>query len=208
MVPARRPCANQRWPRAGLRRCPRAVNPSSSRFACVRLARTVSSISLSRNAASYFPRPRLCSQFPISMGPPYHRAGPSECRGRPRVPSRRRASLNRHCASLVPAEQVALLPKPRPHRLSISQRRLTNIAPQADQAPLVRSGISGRGGRRLQSGSLKQCLLGWETDQIQRSRLRPRPGRIAAHQDHEAAFTRVAGVLGFRLRRHRRPTTL
>jgi hypothetical protein len=39
-----------------LRRCPTAVTPSSFRVSCVRLGRTVSSMSFSRNAASYFPR--------------------------------------------------------------------------------------------------------------------------------------------------------
>ena len=38
-----------------LRRCPRAATPSSFRFSAVRLGRTVSSISFSRNAASYCP---------------------------------------------------------------------------------------------------------------------------------------------------------
>ena len=48
-------------------RCPTAVTPSSFRVSCVRLGRTVSSISFSRNAASYFPRPRLRSQTTMSM---------------------------------------------------------------------------------------------------------------------------------------------
>ena len=37
------------------------------RSSAVRLGRTVSSISFSRNAASYFPRPRLRSQTTMSM---------------------------------------------------------------------------------------------------------------------------------------------
>ena len=51
---------------------------------CVRLGRTVSSISFSRNAASYFPRPRLRSQTTMSMGTPglllaaYHPASGTE----------------------------------------------------------------------------------------------------------------------------------
>ena len=52
---------------SSLSRCPTAVTPSSFRVSCVRLGRTVSSISFSRNAASYFPRPRLRSQPPISI---------------------------------------------------------------------------------------------------------------------------------------------
>ena len=39
---------------SSLRRCPSAVTPSSFRSSAVRLGRTVSSISFSRNAASYF----------------------------------------------------------------------------------------------------------------------------------------------------------
>ena len=39
-------------------RCPNDATPSSFRFSCVRLGRTVSSMSFSRNAASYFPRPK------------------------------------------------------------------------------------------------------------------------------------------------------
>ena len=39
-----------------LRRCPTAVTPSSLRVSCVRLRRTASSISFSRNAARYFSR--------------------------------------------------------------------------------------------------------------------------------------------------------
>ncbi len=42
---------------SSLSRCPSAVTPSSFRFSCVKLARTVSSISFSRKVASYFPRP-------------------------------------------------------------------------------------------------------------------------------------------------------
>ena len=48
-------------------RCPSDVTPSSFRFSCVRLGRTVSSMSFSRNAASYFPRPKLRSQTTMSM---------------------------------------------------------------------------------------------------------------------------------------------
>ena len=48
-------------------RCPTAATPSSFSVSCVRLGRTVSSISCSRNAASYFPRPRLRSQTTTSM---------------------------------------------------------------------------------------------------------------------------------------------
>ena len=56
-------------------RCPSAVTPSSFRVSCVRLGRTVSSISFSRNAASYFPRPRLRSQTTMSMTAPTIRGG-------------------------------------------------------------------------------------------------------------------------------------
>ena len=51
-------------------RCPTAATPSSFRFSCVRLGRTVSSMSFSRKAASYFPRPRLRSQTTMSMTAP------------------------------------------------------------------------------------------------------------------------------------------
>ena len=53
-------------------RCPTAVTPSSLSVSCVRLGRTVSSISFSRNAASYFPRPRLRSQTTMSMTGPHN----------------------------------------------------------------------------------------------------------------------------------------
>jgi hypothetical protein len=51
-------------------RCPTAVTPSSFRVSCVKLGRTVSSISFSRNAASYFPRPRLRSDHNVHDGAP------------------------------------------------------------------------------------------------------------------------------------------
>ena len=51
------------------------ATPSSFRSSCVRLGRTVSSISFSRNAASYFPRPRLRSQTTMSMMAPELRLG-------------------------------------------------------------------------------------------------------------------------------------
>ena len=53
----------------------------------VRLGRTVSSISFSRNAASYFPRPRLRSQTTMSMTAPtigggaHHLLGKRGCPG-------------------------------------------------------------------------------------------------------------------------------
>ena len=60
---------------SSLRRCPSAATPSSFRSSAVRLGRTVSSISFSRNAASYFPRPRLRSQTTMSMRAPTIRGG-------------------------------------------------------------------------------------------------------------------------------------
>ena len=51
------------------------ATPSSFRSSCVRLGRTVSFISFSRNAASYFPRPRLRSQTTTSMMAPELRLG-------------------------------------------------------------------------------------------------------------------------------------
>jgi hypothetical protein len=61
-----------------------AMSPSSLRVACVRLGRTVSSISFSRNAASYFPRPRPRSQTTMSMTAPasavaHHGPAPMGC---------------------------------------------------------------------------------------------------------------------------------
>src|SRR6516165_3111289 len=50
-----------------LRRWPTTDTPRSFRSSAVRFGRTVSSISLSRKAASYCPRPRLRSQTTISM---------------------------------------------------------------------------------------------------------------------------------------------
>jgi hypothetical protein len=55
---------------SSLRRCPSAATPSSFRSSAVRPGRTVSSISFSRKAASYFPRPRLtqsCGEDPGRM---------------------------------------------------------------------------------------------------------------------------------------------
>ena len=52
---------------SNLRRCPSAATPSSFRSSAVRFGRTFSFISFSRNAASYFPRPRLRSQTTMSM---------------------------------------------------------------------------------------------------------------------------------------------
>src|SRR6516164_5565169 len=50
-----------------LRRWPTTETPRSFRSSAVRFGRTVSSISLSRKAASYRPRPRLRSQTTMSM---------------------------------------------------------------------------------------------------------------------------------------------
>ena len=55
---------------SSLRRCPTMLTPSSFRSSAVRLGRTVSSISFSRNAASYLSRPRLRSQTTTSMTAP------------------------------------------------------------------------------------------------------------------------------------------
>ena len=76
----RAPCrshrhAEQRWHRAACGGARRAATPSSFRSSSVRLGRTVSSISFSRNAASYFPRPRLRSQTTTSMMAPELRLG-------------------------------------------------------------------------------------------------------------------------------------
>ena len=58
---------------SSLRRWPTVETPRSFRSSAVRLGRTVSSISLSRNAASYFLRPRLRSQTTTSIGAPLSR---------------------------------------------------------------------------------------------------------------------------------------
>ena len=50
-----------------VRRCCSDVTPRSFRSSAVRFGRTVSSISFSRNAASYLPRPRLRSQTTTSI---------------------------------------------------------------------------------------------------------------------------------------------
>jgi len=74
--------------------CPSAVDPSSFRFSCVRVGRTVSSISFSRNAASYFPRPRLRSQTTTPVTAPllrvaaHHRLSDPACPAQhPKQPS-------------------------------------------------------------------------------------------------------------------------
>src|ERR1700730_8231269 len=59
-----------------LRRCPTIPTPKSFRSSAVRLGRTVSSISFSRNAASYLSRPRLRSQPLRSITAP-HASGTS-----------------------------------------------------------------------------------------------------------------------------------
>jgi hypothetical protein len=67
-----------------LRRCPTIPTPKSFRSPAVRFGRTVSSISLSRNAASYLSRLRLRSQTTMSMMASdlrlgaYHRQGDPE----------------------------------------------------------------------------------------------------------------------------------
>ena len=84
-------------------RCPSDATPSSFRFSCVRLGRTVSSISFSRNAASYFPRPRLRSQTTMSMTAPHNQGcctsscGPGEVsrRSRSKQPGHWRSGFNR-----------------------------------------------------------------------------------------------------------------
>jgi hypothetical protein len=55
---------------SNLRRCPTMPAPKSFGSSAVKLGRTVSSISFSRKAASYFPRPRLRSQTTTSMMTP------------------------------------------------------------------------------------------------------------------------------------------
>ena len=67
-------------------RCPIAVTPSSFRVSCVRLGRTVSSISFSRKAASCFSRPTPQPDHdvhtaPIIGGAAYHRAVRGGCLG-------------------------------------------------------------------------------------------------------------------------------
>ena len=52
---------------SSIRRCPTITTPRSFKSSAVRLGRTFSLISFSRNAASYLSRPRLRSQPPISM---------------------------------------------------------------------------------------------------------------------------------------------
>jgi hypothetical protein len=59
--------AARRWASSSLRRCPTILTPRSFKSSAVKLGRTASSISFSRNAASYCPRPRLRSQSPRSM---------------------------------------------------------------------------------------------------------------------------------------------
>src|SRR5262249_59847656 len=49
------------------RRCPTIPMPKSFKSSAVKLGRTVSSISFSRNAASYLSRPRPRSQLPTSI---------------------------------------------------------------------------------------------------------------------------------------------
>jgi len=70
---------------SSLRRCPRAVTPSSLRSSAVRPGRTVSSISFSRNAASYFPRPKLRSQTTTSMMAPHNQWWRASSAGEARV---------------------------------------------------------------------------------------------------------------------------
>jgi hypothetical protein len=75
-------------------RCPIEATPSSFRVSCVRPGRTVSSMSFSRNAASYFPRPRLRNQTITSMTAPllrvagHHRLSDPACPAQhPKQPS-------------------------------------------------------------------------------------------------------------------------
>src|ERR1700739_433494 len=52
---------------SSFRRCPTGPTPNPFKSSAVNFGRTVSSISFSRNAASYLPRPRLRSQTTMSM---------------------------------------------------------------------------------------------------------------------------------------------
>ena len=78
--------AEQRWHRA-FSRCPTDVTPRSFSVSCVKLGRTVSSMSFSRNAVSYLPRPKLRSQTTMSMMAPtisggvHHLPGKQGCPG-------------------------------------------------------------------------------------------------------------------------------
>jgi hypothetical protein len=59
-----------------------ASTEGSFRFSCVRLGRTVSSMSFSRKIVSYLPRPRLRSQTTMSIGRPSIRGGAHHLLGR------------------------------------------------------------------------------------------------------------------------------
>jgi hypothetical protein len=70
-------------------RCPSAVTPNCFKCSSVRLGGTVSSISFSRKAASYFPRPRLRSQTTTSMTASHNRGvAHIICRGEEAVQDR------------------------------------------------------------------------------------------------------------------------
>ena len=89
-----------------MRRCPRAAIPSSFRSSAVRLGRDLSSILLSRNAASYSSIPRLRSQSPRSMtAPPRSTSSPHHRPGKTRCPGGA-PSVLRMCCSTVLAEDL------------------------------------------------------------------------------------------------------
>jgi hypothetical protein len=66
---------------SSLRRCPTGPTPRSFKSSAVNLGRTASSISLSRNTASYRSMPSLRSQLPTSMTTPLVRLPPNDPRG-------------------------------------------------------------------------------------------------------------------------------
>ena len=64
---------------SSLRRCPTLVTPSSLRSSPVSCGRTSASTALSRNAVSYYPRPRLLSQAATSTVASTERDGLLAC---------------------------------------------------------------------------------------------------------------------------------
>src|ERR1051326_5256148 len=106
-----------------LRRCPTRTTPTSFKSSAVKLARTVASIALSRNAASYCSRPRLRSQAPTSGRSGCATAG-SAChrleRGDLAVPVVDAVGENADHELVERARKIGALP---PHPLEIPARQ-------------------------------------------------------------------------------------
>ena len=114
---------------SSLRRCPTAATPISFRSSAVRSGSTEVSTRLSRNAASYWPRPRPCSQAPTSVtGRPSAARAPSRSRRSaarsPPRPASPPAATNVLPGPLRPSRPSGAPPFEAPARTYAPERRM------------------------------------------------------------------------------------